>query len=162
MSYSRSSVAIERIGYLFSSTNDFYLRMYILHKKKFLDRVYALQSLISKTPSSAGAHYTICQRTYRILEAHAHGLTFLTLDRARLLRDGDEIAVDWHYVEQDYLSVADIKKWAIAAGHIASNVRSVNSKINPKPELMFYLGNSTYLHCLSGTSNLAQFTWKIK
>ena len=94
--------------------------MYILHRKKFLDRVYALQSLISKTPSSAGAHYTICQRTYRILEAHAHGLTFLTLDRARLLRDGDEIAVDWHYVEQDYLYVADIKKWAIAAGHIAA------------------------------------------
>ena len=78
------------------------------------------------------------------------------------LRDGDEIAVDWHYIEQDYLSVADIKKWAIAAGHIASNVRSVNSKINPKPELMFYLENSMSPRCLSGTSNLAQFTWKIK
>ena len=126
MGYSRSSAAIEQIGYLFGSTNDFYLRMFILHKKDFRERVQTLQRSISKTPPSAGAYET-CERTNRILKAHDYGMRFLTINRARLLLDGDKVMIDWKYVRPTSLSVEDMNKWAVAGGHLASNIRSADS-----------------------------------
>lgn len=102
--------------------------MIILHKKEFLNRVRALKNSIYTDPSSTGAHRTICTRTKRILEAHTYGLKFLTLDRARLLRDENEITIDWKYVRPTSLSVENMNEWSVAVKHVASNVRFVTSR----------------------------------
>ena len=52
----RSSTAVQRIGDLFSTTNDFFLWMVILHKKEFIGRMRDLQNSISAVPSSAEAY----------------------------------------------------------------------------------------------------------
>ena len=78
-----------------------------------MDRVRNLHSVILKTPPSIEAPYEIYQRTRRILEAHADGLLFITLNRARLLRDGDQVTVDWDRARLEDLSETDMKTWGV-------------------------------------------------
>ena len=117
----RSSTAVQRIGDLFSTTNDFFLWMVILHKREFIGRMRDLQSSISAVPSSAEA-YEICQRTNRVLKAHDYGIKFLTIGRARLLWDEDKFLIDWKYVRLTSLSVEDMSGWGDAGGNVASNI----------------------------------------
>ena len=106
--------------------------MIILRKKHFTNRVRSLQNLIRTDPSSIGAHRAICARTRRIIEAHAHGLEFLTIDRARLLHDNDQITIEWKYVRRTSLSEEDLRKWNGAVRRIAFNVRSGKNNVTLK------------------------------
>ena len=94
MGESRFSMAVQRTGDLFSSTYDLYLGMVILHKKSFINRVQALHQSTLAVPSSDGTHRVICERTRLILEAHTYGLTFLTLNRARMSWKDENFIVD--------------------------------------------------------------------
>ena len=122
-------MAVQRTGDLFSSTYDLYLGMVILHKKNFIDRVQALHQSTLAVPSSDGTHRVICERTRLILEAHTYGLTFLTLNRARMSWKDENFIVDWKYVRPSSLSQDDMDEWAIAAKHVASNLKFVDFKV---------------------------------
>ena len=134
--------------------------MIILREKKFMDRVRNLHSVVSKTPPSVESPYEIYQRTRRILEAHADGLLFLTLNRARLLRDGDQVTVDWDRARLEDLSETDIKTWAITVGRVTSNIRSVYSNVVLCSGLTLCLDNLMFLLFLCATFNLVQNKWK--
>ena len=87
-------MAVQRTGDLFSSIYDLYLGMVILHKKNFIDRVQTLHQSTLAVPSSDGTHRVICVQTRLILEAHTYGLTFLTLNRARMSWKDENFIVD--------------------------------------------------------------------
>ena len=102
--------------------------MVILHNRKFINRVQALRYSILAVPSSDEACRAIFERTRRILEAHAYGLTFLTINRARLLLEKEKLIVDWEHVRPTSLSQDNLDEWATSVKHVASNLRYVNSK----------------------------------
>ena len=93
------TAAVQRIGDLFGSIYELFLRVFLLHREEFNSRIVAVLYSLLAIPLPNKVLRSTYERARQILEAHVYGQELLTImDCARVYQDGDRFKIDWESV----------------------------------------------------------------
>ena len=154
------TAAVQRIGDLFGSRYELFLRVSLLLGDKFNCRIKDVLCSLLATPFPPKALRSTYERARQILEAHVYGQELLTImDCARVYQDGDRFKIDWESV--GLLSEVHMKDWSKVVRYVTSNIRFVYCLEYVKEAAKhLYSGSQPYLVSPCGIFNCVRANWK--